>query len=168
VIQLYIYTHSFSLKFFSHVDYQRMLVELSMLFIRSLLANHSMYLSVHMPVLNSHSIPLPLHLSPLVIIIFQSLWVCFYSANKFICILFKVPYISDIIWCLSFVVWLALLSMIISSSIHVMEKTLFHSFWWLSNIALYICTNPLYPVLCWWIFRLLPCLGFCKYCHNEH
>ena len=25
-----------------------------------------------------------------------------------------------------------------------------------------------YPFLCWWTFRLLPCLGYCKQCCNEH
>ena len=27
--------------------------------------------------------------------------------------------------------------------------------------------NP-YPFLCQWTFRLLPCLGYCKQCRNEH
>ena len=26
----------------------------------------------------------------------------------------------------------------------------------------------LYPFLCWWTFRLLPRLGYCKQCCNEH
>ena len=26
----------------------------------------------------------------------------------------------------------------------------------------------LYPFLCWWTFRLLPCLSYCKQCCNEH
>ena len=26
----------------------------------------------------------------------------------------------------------------------------------------------LYPFLCWWIFRLLPCLGYYRQCCNEH
>ena len=38
----------------------------------------------------------------------------------------------------------------------------FHSFLWLSILYL------LYPFLCWWSLRLLPCLGYCKYCCNEH
>ena len=25
-----------------------------------------------------------------------------------------------------------------------------------------------YPFLCWWAFRLLACLGYCKECCNEH
>ena len=39
----------------------------------------------------------------------------------------------------------------------------FFSFLWLSNIPLYIyIPHLLYPFLCWWTFRLLPCLGYCK------
>ena len=26
----------------------------------------------------------------------------------------------------------------------------------------------LYPFICWWIFRLHPCLGYCKHCCSEH
>ena len=29
-------------------------------------------------------------------------------------------------------------------------------------------SHLLYPFLCWWTFRLLPCLGCCKQCSNEH
>ena len=28
--------------------------------------------------------------------------------------------------------------------------------------------TPLYPFLHWWTFRLLPCLGYCKQCWDEH
>ena len=38
-----------------------------------------------------------------------------------------------------------------------LQMAIFHSFLWLSNIPLYICTNLLYPLLSWWTFRLLPC-----------
>ena len=63
--------------------------EFSVLNSRSLLASHSIYLSVHMPVPNPKSTPWP-HLSPLVTIcLFSNLWVCFYSANKLVCILFS-------------------------------------------------------------------------------
>ena len=34
----------------------------------------------------------------------------------------------------------------------------------LSNIPLHL----LYPFICRWTFRLLPCLGYCKQCCNEH
>ena len=26
----------------------------------------------------------------------------------------------------------------------------------------------LYPFICQWTFRLLPCLGYCNWCYNEH
>ena len=29
-------------------------------------------------------------------------------------------------------------------------------------------TKHLYPFLCEWMFRLLPCLGYCKQCCKEH
>ena len=39
----------------------------------------------------------------------------------------------------------------------------FHSFLWLSNIPLYIhVPHLLYPFLCRWTLRLLPCPGYCK------
>ena len=42
---------------------------------------------------------------------------------------------------LPFCFWLTLLSVIISSSIHVAAYGIISSFWWLSNIPLYICTT---------------------------
>ena len=48
-----------------------------------------------------------------------------------------------------------------------LQVALFHSLW-MSNIPLYICTTSSYPFLCWWTFRLLPCLGYCKQCCSEH
>ena len=39
-----------------------------------------------------------------------------------------------------------------------LQMALFHSFKWVSNILLYI-PNLLYPLLCWWTFRLLPVLA---------
>ena len=57
--------------------------------------------------------------------------------------------------------WFASLGMIISRSIHVAccKWHLSHSFLWLSNIPLSICTVS---------SRLLPCLGFCETCCSEH
>ena len=45
-----------------------------------------------------------------------------------------------------------------------LQMALFHSFKWLSNIPSYICT----AFFCRWTFRLLPRLGSCKQCCNEH
>ena len=45
---------------------------------------------------------------------------------------------------------------------------LFHSFnSWVIFHCIYV-PRLLYPFLCWWTFRLLPCLGYCKQCCNEH
>ena len=48
------------------------------------------------------------------------------------------------------------------------RQIIFKRWNWLSNILLYICTTILYPVLCLWTFRMLPCLDYCKQCYNEH
>ena len=46
---------------------------------------------------------------------------------------------------------------------------LFHFFWCLSNITLYIYISLLlYLFLCECTFRLLSCLIYCKQCYNEH
>ena len=50
------------------------------------------------------------------------LWIYFYFVGKFICVIFYIPHISDIIWHLSFFSWLTSLSMMISRSIHVAEN----------------------------------------------
>ena len=71
-----------------------------------------------------------------------------------------------------FSVWLTSYSMIISRSIHVAARGIISFFLWLSNIPLYMCMCVyiiyipclLYPFLCWWTLRLLPCLGYCKQC----
>ena len=60
------------------------------------------------------------------------------------------------------------LSMTVSRSIDVAANGIISFFLRLSNIPLYISTTYLYPFLCQWTFRLLPCLGNCKQCCNEH
>ena len=49
-----------------------------------------------------------------------------------------------------------------------LRMALFHSFSWPSNIPLYICTASSLSIPLLMIFRLLPCLGYCKQCWNEH
>ena len=73
-------------------------------------------------------------------------------------------------WCLSFSIWWLHLVLQSLGPSMLLQMTLFHSFLWLSNIPLYKCTIPrlLYPFICRWTFRLLPCLGYCKQCCNEH
>ena len=55
-----------------------------------------------------------------------------------------------------------------------MQMALFHSFLQLSNFLLHThihththTTSP-FPFFCCWIFRLLPCLGYCEQCCCEH
>ena len=44
---------------------------------------------------------------------------------------------------------------------------LFHSFLWLIFHCMYE-PHLLYPFLCWWTVRWLPCLSYCKQCFSEH
>ena len=44
-----------------------------------------------------------------------------------------------------------------------LQMPLFCSFLWLSSIPLYIYVPYLFnPFICWWPFRLSPCLGYCE------
>ena len=73
---------------------------------------HPLYNSLHLLIPNSQSIPPhPLGNHKFILSVCES--VCF--IDKFICVLFEIPHISDIIWYLSFSFWL---SMIISMAIH--------------------------------------------------
>jgi len=82
------------------------------------------------------------------------LWVYFCFVNKFICIIFKSPHISDIIWYLSFSDLLNLLWSFLGPSM-LLQMALFHSFLWLSNspivcVCVYIHTQHLlYPLIYW-------------------
>ena len=48
-----------------------------------------------------------------------------------------------------------------------LQMALFHSFLWLSNILLFYVPLLLYPFICRWTIRLLPCPGYCKSCCSE-
>ena len=70
------------------------------------------------------SIPISQFISPFLTprysqVCFLHLWPYFCFANKFICTIFFRLHISDVIWYLSFSIWLTSLSMTISSFIHV-------------------------------------------------
>ena len=119
--------------------------------------------------------------------ILLSLWVCFCSINKFICV-FSFLLSTQYHICLS----LTSLSMIISMSIHIGASGIisiflmaeeystvymYHIFFVVvvSHMVIYMfqCHSPkhvphLYPLICQWIFRLLPCPGYRKQCYNEH
>ena len=65
--------------------------------------------------------------------------------------------------------WLTSLSMIISSSIHVAANGII-SFFFYGRVVFHCIYVPylLYPFLCRWTFRLLPCFGYCKSWCFEH
>ena len=44
---------------------------------------------------------------------------------------------------------------------------LFYSFLWLTLHCLYV-PHLLYPFICQWTFKVLPCLSHCKQWHSEH
>ena len=46
-----------------------------------------------------------------------------------------------------------------------LQMVLFHPFLWLSNNPLYISITSSLSIHLQWIFRLLPCLGYCKWHH---
>ena len=56
VIQSYIYIYTFSFRFFSHIDYYRILGRV-LYAIHYVFVGQSLYLSVHMPIPNHKSIP---------------------------------------------------------------------------------------------------------------
>ena len=64
-----------------------------------------------------------------------------YFVNKFICLIFQIPHISDIISYFSFSVGLASLSVIISRSIYVAAYGIISYVLWLSSIPLYTYTT---------------------------
>ena len=69
---------------------------------------------------------------------------------------------------LVFFFWLASVFMIVCSPSMSLQMTYLHSFYdWVIFHCIYV-PHLLYPFLCWWTFKLLPCLGYCKQCCNEH
>ena len=134
-------------------------VEFPVLYSRPLLVTYFTYSSVSVSIPISQFIPSPF--SPVnhnfVFFICES----FSSVNKFTCtFFFQIPHVSDIIWYLSFSVWL---HSILSPSM-LLQMVLFHSFLqWLVFQYVYV-PHLVYPFLCRWTFRLLPCSGCCKQC----
>ena len=108
--------------------------------------------SLHIPQCAYANPKPPVHSSPYHLslwkpqVCFQSLWVCFCSANKVICILFYLD--STYKWYHMMFVFhcLTSLSTIISRSIHVVANGIISFFLWLSNIPWYICTTFSLPI----------------------
>ena len=99
-------------------------------------------------------------------ICFQSLWVCFFSANKFIWFHLLD---STYKWYHMILVWLTSLNMIDSRSVFVAPNGIILVFFygWVLVHCIYV-PHLLYSLLCRWTLKLLPCLGYYKYCCNEH
>ena len=115
---------------------------------------------IYYPKLPIHPTPSPSSWEPTSLFSMSvSLFLCL--VDRFICAMFNIPCISDIIWHFSFSSWLTSLSMRISSCTHVATNGITSFFLWLSSILLciYIYLNPF---TCWWTFSLFPCLGYCE------
>ena len=69
----------------------------------------------------------------------------------------------DVIWYFPFSVWLTSLSVTITGSTHVAANGTISFFLLLSHVP-FIYVPHLHPFLCWWTFRLIPCLDYCKQC----
>ena len=52
-----------------------------------------------------------------------------------------------------------------STSLQITQFCFFYG--WVIFHCIYV-SHLLYPFICQWIFRLLPCPGYCEYCCNEH
>ena len=83
-----------------------------MLHSKTVLFLHPVYISLHLPISNSQFF-LPTSLATTSLFY---LWACFCSIGRFICVLFKIPHISDISH--NIYLWLISLNMIISRTIH--------------------------------------------------
>ena len=127
-----------------------------MLSSRSLLVIHFKYSCVYTSILNSLSLPSlatkSLFLKSVSLLLF----------HKFICIIcFQLLPTRDVIRYFSFSdllhwVWQSLGSSVLLQTHYFI---LFNG--WVIFHHVYV-THLLHPFLCWWTFRLLPCLGCCK------
>ena len=134
-----------------------------MLHSRISLLIHSKGNSLHLLTTSSQSIPLP-PLSPWQPqVYYPSPWFSFLRRCSFVLdVRFQ---LCDIIWYLSLSFWLISLSVRFSTSIHVAANGIMYG--WVVFHCVYVPHLP-NPIICWWIFGLFPCLGYCEQCRNEH
>ena len=69
---------------------------------------------------------------------------CFYELVWLVC--FYLTCISEVIWYLSFSIWLISISIVMSGSIHVVINDIFHFFIWLNNVPLWYACVSIYHV----------------------
>ena len=111
-----------------------------------------------------------LHTSPLLPLLWPCPEVCSVCLflhccpeNEFISAISQFPYIHVSIWCLYFSFWLTSLCIMGSSFVHLIRTDSMCFFLWLGSIPLYMyIPQLLYPFICWWTSRLLPCFSYCK------
>lgn len=93
----------------------------------------SKYSRFHLLTPRSYSIPPPTlrwpHIWPL------CLWVCFSSVDKFLCVVFWIPHLSDITWHLPFHFWIISLSITSSQSIHLLQMTIYQEWYFFLTIS---------------------------------
>ena len=91
------------------------------------------------------------------------LWACFsFFLFTLYDLIFKILHISEIIWYLSFSVWLISLSMIPSKSIHVVAGGKIFLFMAQLIVHCVYILLLLYPFIYTWALRLYPYLDYCK------
>ena len=104
----------------------------------------------------SNSLPLGNHQS-----ILLCPWFCFCSIDRFFCVIFYTPHISDTMWYLSFSFWFTSLSMIISSFIHVAANGIIPLFFMAEwSFVVYMYHIFFIHLICQWASRLFPYLGY--------
>ena len=113
-----------------------------MLYSRTLLVISFKYISMSMSIRISLTISFP-HSFPLATTssFFSSMNLCLFCRKVHLYHFLKITHVSDIIWYLSFSVWLISPSRIISRSIHVATNGIISFFFWLSDIPFHICTT---------------------------
>ena len=98
-----------------------------MLYSRTLLFIYLIYTNLYLLIPNSQFIP-P-HPSPFwqLTVCSLCLWICFCFVDKFICIIFWIPHVSDVIWYFSLSDWLHLVWSSVAPSMW-LQMVFFHSF----------------------------------------
>ena len=88
-------------------------------------------------------------LSPLVTVsLCLKLSDCSHFVNMFSCVVVEISHTSDIIWYLSFSLWLTSLHMIISKSTHAAASGII-SFFFCGWLVFHCVPHLLYPFICW-------------------
>ena len=114
------------------------------------------------------NLSLPLYSSPLSLhhVYFLHLWLCFSFVNKFICTIFL-----DFTYnCYHIVgIFVSLTSLNLTIFVLFNGWVIFHCVYMHIYVRINVCVcvcvyilHFLYPFLCWWMFKLLPCPGYCK------